>query len=64
MKPRYPSLSIEIFEHIHVSVKVDLSCPTRDIYGDRLRYSPGDVIELITVQVSPIVLLRPVIGAQ
>ena len=64
MELRYPALSLKIGEHVVVGVVVDLSAPARFVVSDRLGDAPCDVVELVAVELDPVVPLGPMVGTE
>jgi len=64
MQPRKPSLPLKVGEHVVGGVEVDLRCPSCLAAAHGLGNAARNIIELIAVQVNPVVPLRPMFGVE
>lgn len=64
MELRYPSLRLKVGEHVVLGVIVDLSAPASLATLDRLGDTASDIVELVTVELNPVVPLSPMVGTE
>ena len=64
MKLRYPSLRLEVSEHVVLGVIVDLSGPAGLATLNGLGDTASDVVKLVAVELNPVVPLSPMIGTE
>ena len=64
MELRYPSLRLEVGEHVVLGVIVDLSAPAILATLNRLGYTASDIVKLVAVKLNPVVPLSPMVGTE